>query len=48
MKLDRNKLLNNEKHSSDYSMLHDKVLLLAGKVEVMVKDITKVLIVDAC
>ena len=48
MKLDRNNLLKNEKHSSDYSQLYDRVLALASKVEPIMDDIVKVLIVEAC
>ena len=46
LKLDRNNSLENERCISDYSSLHIRVLALAFKIEEMMDDIIKVLIVD--
>ena len=48
LKLDRNHLLENERYIMDYSELHDRVLALVSKKEIMIDDVIKVIIVDAC
>ena len=48
MILDRNNVLKNETYSSDYNGLCDRVLALVGKVEAMIDDVIKALIVDTC
>ena len=47
LKLTRDNLLENEKFVSDHSAFHPQVLNLSRKVEGMMDDIIKVLIVDA-
>ena len=40
--------MKNENYSVDYSELYDRVLALSGKTQIMMDNIIKVLVVDAC
>ena len=48
MKLDRNKLLENENYSSDCRQLYCRNLALEGKVDTLMDNVIKLLIVDVC